>query len=441
MKLLLPFLIFPIILSFPIFEKASANNSEFKLKRKKFHWQGKKNKNHYYYDFNGDSRIDAMDVVHADGIDFYNKRIKGKYQLKVTLRKSGTGWKQREYFRKKGKWKAANTRLFTLMKVSENEKSKNNMCKQLDTSLISDVMKEGLACLTDPKKGGQQGRFLAQKMMSVYRGDGLAHLGTAYSLAMKRKESRDIASKQCLDNGQVFNCVNSVFDILNQDDKNEHKLKKAIFHELVHLSGYSHINTDVDVIYACTQCCMANNDAACVVCSDRKSNFQGKVNRLYDFLSLFIFDDYIDAEKTFYQYHSALERIYYSLDNPQVVTQLFDNLPWSREKILEKLYFQFTAHMGKKVNKRGDGELFYSDLLAEVMAKVSCERLFDQDEKDQQRQKNCEIMYLARSIPDSYCYHRSNKESCKKEYKESYSRRKRLVNNGLRIPANFENLE
>ena len=148
-----------------------------------------------------------------------------------------------------------------------------------------------------------------------------------------------------------------------------HKSKaddKQIFYDLLISLGFEDEIKKSDLAHACTECCLGYNGVACRLCfSNEKTtllqnNLQhnDEQNREYDLLALFLYDDRIDAHKKTSKYHDALERVHAKMSDPLLVRKLLDFFDGEKDKLLETLYFQFTAHMNKNVNSLSNVELY-----------------------------------------------------------------------------------
>lgn len=385
MIILKVFIIFLLSLSgFAIAEVANSQE-QLLIDGKRFRWIGSQHKNHYYYDFNGDKTIDALDVMHPQGVDFYNNRVKGVYHSKYQILHSDKGLEEIAYERKNNKW----------IKISQRQLGKADKShlhpKRIDYSqYLPPTVLNGLRCLAQTSKA----TYWVQKIFSQFK---TSH----YS-----------------DNSRYSN-------------------PKVLFKKMLTLAGLKHSRRG-DLTHACQQCCMSHNDVGCKVCFSEDLSMTKKESWQNDLASLFIYDDSIDAFKKNETYHSALERVYSRINKPIQVKKLLEFFDGNKDKLLETLFFQYSAHMNKNVNSLSGKAIFYSDMIAELMSKVSC---FSQNEKNIADQKKCEVLYLARSIPDSYCLNRKEKSKCRTFVRNRYANRKRKFEQGIRIPANFSLLK
>lgn len=413
--------------------------NDYYLNGKRLVWQGKKDKNHYYYDFDGDQKIDAFDSVLENGVDYYSGRLNGVYQNKVSIRKSGNGFTEKQLIKDLDDWKEISSKFLSLLPdqdISSRTIASEKLCYEIDKVTFKNVYDRAVKCFVDPKKGGNFGTQIIQKMTSALRGNTLGHT----TLTVSDSKESGIRQFKCGPNDQTFNCVEKVADLINIQSNNQELVEKAVFHNLLHLAGFHHVMSKVDLVYVCSECCMKNNEAACNFCSNTNSFKLADGSFEYYLLSLFIYDDYLNDEDHFQQYHVALENVYSQLEKHDVLKVLSNNVSWSKDEIIEKLFIQFTKHIGNKVNSRGKAKLYYSDLISEIMAKIACHEESNQIVVNLEKIRNCEVMYLARSIPESFCFSEIDKLSCKQKYRDEYSLRKEEHAKGIRIPSNFKGL-
>lgn len=406
-----------LVFSWNCFGKEQGIFDDFYLDGKRFVWQGSKDKNHYYYDFNGDKKIDAFDVLLDNGVDFYSNRKEGKYLTKISKRKINNSIEEKNFNRTENTWINQQTSYVSLIKNLEDTREiASNNCKFLNKDNLIKTYMVVSKCLRDPNKAGPLGTKLIQKITSALR--------------------NDLKDFSCVKNASLFNChkdINKIRKSFESPDLTHDK-----FHYYMHLAGQQHVISKVDIVYACTQCCMSDNIAACEICSSKKSFELEELTYEQDFLSLFIYEDYIDQEDEFAQYHNSLTRVYKELDSRKLISIIAEKLHWTKDQVIEKLYSQFMKHIDSDVNSKSSLKIYYSDMLAELMAKLTCSN-FDLDMTKKSSQ-NCEIRYLARSIPDSLCLKSESKKDCKEIYLKNYYSRKNQYLKGLRLPSNFTSL-
>lgn len=406
-----------------IVAKDTKSLEDFYINGKRFVWQGSKDLNHFYYDFNGDQKIDAFDVQVSSGVDYYSNRVNGEYLNKLSVRKSGNGIVEKNQVKEAGQWKEIGSSYHSLI----NREIASNKCQKVDKNLLINTYEKAVLCLLDPQKGGHVGNSLIQKITSNLRGD-------SYDVDILNYKGK-VKEFECISDTNAYNCTLSLNDL---DDSIS---SKEIFHYYMHLAGLHHVISKVDVVYACTQCCLSDNQAACKVCSQKDSLGLKDDSFQLDILSLFVYEDYITKDKIFPQYHNALIRVHNNLDHKNLIKTLLSNLDWNKDQIIEKLYSQFQKHLELGVNELSNEQLYFSDMLAEIMAKVACTD-FSKDINSivDDLTKKCEIMYLARSLPSSLCYHQLNKKTCKEQYLKNYVIRKEQHRKGIRLPSNFTSL-
>ena len=386
MKLFLTLFLVTVLVqsSFAIADSLSSKEQLF-VDGKRFRWMGKTHKHHFYYDFNGDKVIDAFDVLHPKGIDFYNNRVGGVYYNKYQILQTFKGVEEITY--KRNKWHQVSRR-----KLAQNYENHRHPPKINYSQYLSSTVLKGLLCLGQTSESS----YWVQKIFS-------------------KIQNIDLAS----------------FKTSSEPDQRE------LFKRMLNLADLDK-NRYFDLGVACQQCCMGHNNIACKLCFSKNLSISEKESWKYDLYSLFIYDDSIKAHKRSKEYHSALERVYSRISNPIQIKELVEIFDGNKDKLLETLYFQYAAHMNKNVNSLTNKKLFYSDMIAELMSKVSC---FSKDKVSAGIQKKCEVLYLARSIPDSYCFTRQDKNKCRNVVRASYANRKRNDEKGVRIPSNFSRLE
>ena len=344
--------------------------SSFMMQGRPFYWQGKTHNNHFYYDFNGDKVIDAMDVFHAKGVDFYGQRENKVYYRKIQILRTNEGGELIWLSRVNNQWVKKLQKKITTAQFKEISTISSNANYDLPFSL--GVVK-GLSCLGK----NEQTSYLVQKIVSQIVHDD---------------------SKCLADSDKCKKLKNDNLEYKTHKSKAD---DKQIFYDLLISLGFEDEIKKSDLAHACTECCLGYNGVACRLCfSNEKTtllqnNLQhnDEQNREYDLLALFLYDDRIDAHKKTSKYHDALERVHAKMSDPLLVRKLLDFFDGKKDKLLETLYFQFTAHMNKNVNSLSNVELYYSDMIAELMSKVSCfdENHKQKDEKNEDKKK-CEVM-------------------------------------------------
>lgn len=475
--------------------------SDFYLGKKKIFWKSKKHDNRYFYDFNGNGTVDAMDVYLPNGgHDHYTQRKNGRYTIKVKVRIKKKEWSETTQIRKKNFWytirkknlekdpkKAHLARLTGFdyrgrNKVELDYKLKNNANKKLikkknnlktsfpqivsmsekrmshekalrvdnscleqcldmykfsSTTSLEDRKKEcsrylkdqffsmyqrGPSCLI--KKGKAQGKLLVQKMLS------LLHLDESVVIKCNQKqESVGVASFPFENEKKIsLNLVNL------SDSAKDKSLEKAFFRETIHLTGELQGDGVIDVTKSCTECCYSNNPIACKMCAISPIKLKKYSKDQIKLSDIFIYEKpYSQKEKT--SYYNRLEKILLGMSFEDHSKNLYRLTNWKKDKLIENMYSNFLKQTKKESNSRGDKKLRYSDIWAELMASVACAHKQKKSENSK-----CKVLYLARSIPASFCYEKENKQKCKYEYLKNYFEKKKTSKEGIRLPANFIDL-
>lgn len=510
-----------VLLLICIFPVAHATHplSFYTLNNKKLHWQDEKRLNRFYMDFDGNGKVDRMDVLLDDGVDYYSQmHSKHGYQHKVRVRYQGKTITE-EYQTKAGrKWKTYKNKTITKLGSSEidyevwqgegDEKTgfkerldsssllseqaicrhpekkealnfvgvqavlnafpsifdfdsscldfckilvkkfklpienNNNSCQHLFESLAATTVDSTLSCLINDKKLQAVGSDIAQRILA----------GMRYPKENQKISLGNIKVK-CVNNKKYLAKTFGLFPdekkeitidlgdfIPNTKLSLQEQFNIAFGHELYHIGGFFHTRNEIDVSYACNECCNTQDKLACHVCAQSGKTQIEEVDYL---LAALMYDKFIGPDKEFRVYHKAIEKLHEVIQRDSFFENFDQKIPLSRGEIIEKFYFQLTTHLRNPVDDRGESKLRYSDMIAEIMAKLNCSDIgrIPSDQRTQQDRYGCEVMYLARSIPSSYCYQRKSKQSCASAIRLRYVRRKEVDRTGIPIPDNFLSLD
>lgn len=337
-------------------------------------------------------------------------------------------------------------------------------CKFLFENLSMQSIDSTMSCLITNKKVKDVGEEIAHQIISNLRNDSfLFQVGKLYEsgnvakaeLEKLRNQNQDGygIKVKCVENkkfvaktfgtlpGDKKEIIVDIADFVGQNEEAlRHNFINIFGHELYHLGGFYHNQYELDTSYACNDCCNSKDDLSCYICNKSLEYNPHPTDHL---LSALMFEKYVNPNNPFRAYHKTIEKLHAAIQEESFFADFGKYVPISKGEVVEKLYSQLITHLRNPVDYRGVDKLTYSDMIAEIMAKLTCADVgrVPGDERTTQDRYSCEVMYLARSIPTSYCFQKKFKESCVHAIRLQYARRKETNKTGIPLPDNFLSLD